>query len=173
MAIDVKFKELRVAVVALNESKLLKEAIKLVGISKEEIYKQFCKAMDSIPDVDGKFPGPKEALDFSNKMIELEEAEKKNAVKGKVAAAAPVAKGKKGAAPAAKGKAPAKEKKEKSGKPSSMQFVRETVTANPEITIEKLIAAVKKAGYESKEVSIKMEWKKTLKNLPAKKKAKK
>ena len=55
---------------------------------------------------------------------------------------------------------------------SSMQFIREAVGKNHEIAFEKLVAAVKKAGYETKEISIRAEWLKSLRNLgkkPAKK----
>ena len=60
-----------------------------------------------------------------------------------------------------KGKAAAAKKPEVK---SSMQFIREAVTKNPDIAFEGLVAMVKKAGYETKESSAKQEY---LKNLEA------
>lgn len=80
--VEVKFKDLRVAVVALNEAmlgdkKLLEandlKTIKMVGVTKEAILKDFMDAMDKIEDVDEKFPGPKESLEFYNTMLDAEE----------------------------------------------------------------------------------------------------
>jgi hypothetical protein len=51
---------------------------------------------------------------------------------------------------------------------SSMEFIREAVGKNPEITFEKLVAAVRKAGYETKEISIKAEYLKTKRKLGTK-----
>jgi hypothetical protein len=109
--IDVKFKDIRVAVVALNESGLLKEKIKLVGISRDQILKDFMAGMDSIPDdpKTEKFPGPKAALDFFNKVTDLQEAVKK----GAVPPAAPVAEKPKKEKTGGAAKPVKKEKKEK------------------------------------------------------------
>jgi len=84
-AVEIKFKDLREAVVALNESGLVKEKIKLVGTDKDTILKAFMKAVGGIDDVAGKFPGPKVTIEFYNKVIDMEEAQAKAAEKGKAA----------------------------------------------------------------------------------------
>jgi hypothetical protein len=111
--VDVKFKDLRVAVVALNESKLLKKNIALVGITKDQILKDFMAGFDGIPDVDGKCPAPKAALDFYNSVVDAQEAAKAGtkppAAEATAGAAAPAAtkgKGKKSGAAAGEKKAP-------------------------------------------------------------------
>lgn len=72
--IEIQFKDLREAVAALNETNLIKEKIKLVGQKKEDILQQFMSEMDNIPnDAEGKFPGPKIALDFYNGILDAEE----------------------------------------------------------------------------------------------------
>lgn len=48
---EIRFKDLREAVTALNKSGLLQEEIKLVGSSKEDILKQFMLEVGTIPDV--------------------------------------------------------------------------------------------------------------------------
>jgi hypothetical protein len=48
---EIRFKDLREAVTALNKSGLLQEEIKLVGLSKEDILKQFMLEVGTIPDV--------------------------------------------------------------------------------------------------------------------------
>lgn len=80
-AVEVKFKDLREAVVALNESGLVPTKIKLVGAAKEEILKNFMAAVAGIEDVDGKFPGPKAALTLYNDIVEQEEKAVKAAEK--------------------------------------------------------------------------------------------
>lgn len=85
--IDVPFPELRKAIVALNESQILatvdqdtlKEIgvignkIKLVAVSRENMLSTFMSAFDMIKDnEEGKCPAPKEALDFYNMIIDLE-----------------------------------------------------------------------------------------------------
>ena len=80
--VDVKFKDLRAAVDALNKAmigdkKLLEKPIKLVGATKENILKEFLAIVENIPDVDGKFPGPAESLNFYNAIVEAEEKAKK------------------------------------------------------------------------------------------------
>lgn len=78
--IEIRFKDLREAVAALNETDLIKEKIKLVGQKKEDILSQFMDVMEKIPnDAEGKFPGPKVCLDFYNGILDAEEkAEKEN-----------------------------------------------------------------------------------------------
>lgn len=80
--VNIIFKDLRAAIVALNEAKvgdkpLLEKPIKLVGVTKEDILKTFMDTMNAIPDnAEGKFPGPKSALDFYNSILESEEKAK-------------------------------------------------------------------------------------------------
>jgi hypothetical protein len=50
---------------------------------------------------------------------------------------------------------------------SSMAFIRAQVTDDPAVTFENLVGMVQKAGYQTKTVSIKMEYRKTLKKLAA------
>lgn len=72
--VEIKFKDLREAVAALNETNLIAEKIKLVGSPKEVILQQFMDAMVKIPDdAEGKFPGPKVCLDFYNSILDAEE----------------------------------------------------------------------------------------------------
>ena len=74
--VDVKFKDLRIAVVALNESGLIKESIRLVGVDRNVINKQFMDAVEGIPDdpETGKFPKVDPViLEYFNKMLDLEE----------------------------------------------------------------------------------------------------
>ncbi len=72
--IEIKFKDLREAVSALNESGLIEEKIKLVGAQKEAILQEFMDKMAKIPDdAEGKFPGPKICLDFYNSILDAEE----------------------------------------------------------------------------------------------------
>ena len=72
-AVEVSYKELRAAVNALNESKLA-EPIKIVGIQKDIILKNFKDVVNSIPDnAEGKFPGPPEVLKFYNDLLDAEE----------------------------------------------------------------------------------------------------
>lgn len=72
--VEIKFKDLREAVAALNETNLIVEKIKLVGSPKEVILQQFMDAMVKIPDdAEGKFPGPKVCLDFYNSILDAEE----------------------------------------------------------------------------------------------------
>lgn len=98
---NIKFKDLRDATVALNDSGFLKGKgpisgilekdlseegkLRLVGVNKEVILSNFMKAIEAIPDVDGKFPGPKVALDFFNSIVDMEskaaQAEQKAAEK--------------------------------------------------------------------------------------------
>lgn len=85
-AVEIKFKDLREAVVALNESGLVKEKIKLVGTDKDTILKAFMKAVGGIDDVAGKFPGPKVTIEFYNKVIDMEEAQARATEKGNKAA---------------------------------------------------------------------------------------
>lgn len=107
--VDVKFKDLRIAVQALNESKLLDKAIKLVGISKDQILTDFMAVMEKVPDDEaGKFPGPKMALDFYNGVLDLQEKAKEEVVPPKPEAEAKPKKEKVGGAAKS-----AKEKKEK------------------------------------------------------------
>ena len=56
----------------------------------------------------------------------------------------------------------------KTAKPlSSMAFIRETVTEKPDIELDALVKAVAKAGYKTAEVSIRQEYRKTLRKLKA------
>lgn len=72
--VKLEFKDLREAVIAFNESGLLKEKIKLVGVNKEEILKEFMDTVQNMPDdADGKFPGPAKALEFYNSILDAEE----------------------------------------------------------------------------------------------------
>jgi len=66
---------------------------------------------------------------------------------------------------AAKKKEKAKVATAKKEVKSSMQFIRETVTAKPDIEFEALVKAIRKAGYETKESSIKQEFLKTLRKI--------
>lgn len=134
VAIDVKFKDLRVAVVALNDSKLLKEKIKIVGVSQAQILKDFRAAIDSIPDgPDGKFPGPKASIDFYNKILDLEEEAKKKAVEGAAGAGKTednaTGKGKGKSTPTAKGKGGGKTTKEKGEGTGQTDFIRKFIIA--------------------------------------------
>lgn len=76
--------------------------------------------------------------------------------------------------------APKAEKKEKASKPpkeetapkaekkgglSSMAYIRKMVTDDPTLEFKTLVAKVQKAGYATKEVSIRMEFQKTRKKL--------
>jgi hypothetical protein len=116
--VDYKFKDLREAVVALNEW-IAAEAedmtkIKLIGSTKPDILADFRAAMDAIEDVDGKFPGPKIALTFYNALIELEEKAEKKEAKGKA---------EKEEAPE-KAEKPKKEKAEKVAKPKKEKVAK-------------------------------------------------
>lgn len=72
--VEIKFKDLREAVAALNETNLIAEKIKLVGSPKEVILQQFMDVMAKIPDdKEGKFPGPKVSLDYYNLILDAEE----------------------------------------------------------------------------------------------------
>lgn len=77
--VTIVFKDLRAACVALNEFKigevpLIPEPIKLVGVTKEDVLKKFMENMAAVPDdAEGKFPGPKLALDFYNSVLDAEE----------------------------------------------------------------------------------------------------
>lgn len=85
---EVPFLELKKAIVAINESQILAtldqetlkdigvvgNRIKLVAVSRENMLSTFMTAFDMIEDdAEGKCPAPKEALDFYNKIIEIEE----------------------------------------------------------------------------------------------------
>ena len=73
VVVDVKFADLKKAVTALNESKLLKENIKVVGIDKTTVLKSFMDAVAGIPDnAEGKFPGPPDVLNFYNAVCDAE-----------------------------------------------------------------------------------------------------
>ena len=75
---EIKFKELSAAVTALNKSECFKdkEKIQIVGISKIELVESFLKAVESVPDDEkGEWTGPKEAGDYYNKIVVVEEAE--------------------------------------------------------------------------------------------------
>lgn len=146
--VDVKFKDLRVAVVALNESKLMASGIKLVGISKNEILDQFMKAVEGIPDgKDGKFPGPKAALDFYNKVLDLQEAAKKGVVPPAPPAAAPKTKAGGAAEPKAKEKKEKGDAKPKA--PSQTDFIRTSIKKR--MTRDNLIKALaKEFGWDDK-----------------------
>jgi len=87
VVVDVKFKDLRAAVVALDESKLNKDKdgkfvkLKMVGLSKDKILENFMKAVDAIPDdpETRKFPGPPAIISFYNAVIEAEKKAKEEA----------------------------------------------------------------------------------------------
>ena len=75
---EIKFKELSAAVTALNKSECFKdkEKIQIVGISKIELVESFLKAVESVPDDEkGEWTGPKEAGDYYNKIVVVEEEE--------------------------------------------------------------------------------------------------
>jgi len=117
--VDVKFKDLRIAVVALNESGLIKESIRLVGVDRNVTNKQFMDAVEGIPDdpETGKFPKVDPViLEYFNKMLDLEEkvakgdAEELPAKKAEKKAPAKKAE-KKAPAKKAEKKAPAKKNK--------------------------------------------------------------
>ncbi len=73
--VKVEFKDLREAVNSLNESGLITEPIKLVGVEKELILKAFMDIVENIPNnAEGKFPGPKVVLDFYNSILDAEES---------------------------------------------------------------------------------------------------
>lgn len=82
----IKFKDLREAVVALNEWEDSPRKIKLIGNTKEQILADFRAVMDEIEDVDGKFPGPKTSLAYYNVIVDLEEKGEKAAEKAEKAA---------------------------------------------------------------------------------------
>ena len=71
--VGVKFKDLREAVVALNESGLVTPKIKLVGINQATILAEFMAAVDKIPE---ETKTPKPVTDFYNRVIDLEKAAK-------------------------------------------------------------------------------------------------
>jgi hypothetical protein len=74
-AVEISYRDLRAAVDALNESKLAATVVKIVGIQKNVILKEFKDAVNSIPDnAEGKFPGPPEVLKFYNDLIDAENA---------------------------------------------------------------------------------------------------
>jgi len=152
-AVDVKFKDLREAVVALNESGLLGEKIKLVGVDKETILKSFMAAMGKIEDVDGKFPGPKAALTLYNDIIDQEE--KAVADKGKDKKAADKAdkapKAPKDKAPKAP-KAP-KDKKEKG--PGVISSILDIITKDGPVTKDKILAKLVKLFPDREEDKMK------------------
>lgn len=84
MELELNFKELRAAVNDLNQSKLIKESIPLVGVEKEEIFNLFMKEFADIPDdpKTGEFPiGADIALDYYNKMGDLEKKLKDKNIK--------------------------------------------------------------------------------------------
>ncbi len=146
--VDVKFKDLREAVVALNEWKDSPIKIKLIGDTKEVILANFKKVMDKIEDVDGKFPGPKIALNFFNALIDAEE--KANAANEKTEVAGAKEKAK-AAKPAAKEKA-AKPKKEKAAKEpkepkvTKKSIVIDMVSKKGGATVEDMAVACTDAG---------------------------
>jgi hypothetical protein len=83
---EIKFKELAAAVAVLNESGLLKELIKTVGVTKEAIVKSFVAGVQSISDdKDGNWTGPQEAADYYGKIVipdKTKEEEKSSKKKG-------------------------------------------------------------------------------------------
>lgn len=161
--VEVKFKDLREAVIALNDSGLLPEKIKLVGAEKEAILKAFMDGMGKIEDVDGKFPGPKVALALYNDIVaqedKIREEQKKEATKKedtkptkeegtmakdekkdkKAAAKAEETTPKKAAA---KDKAPKKEKADKG--PGVIETILNIIEKDGPIAIEKIIEKLAK-----------------------------
>lgn len=145
---EVNFKDLRAAVVNLNQSKLIKKSIPLVALPKEKIYEQFMEAMEQIEDdpETKNFPtGAEIALEYFNKMVDIEKKEEKQEMTKKIEAAKPEAKkakangktnGKvKADAKAdtkadAKAKKPGKETKVKEPKPKKEKVAKEQVTKN-------------------------------------------
>jgi hypothetical protein len=82
--VEINYKELREAVNSLNNSGLLETPIKLVGIPKETVLKNFMSAVDSIPNnEEDKFPGPEVVLAFYNKVLDEEEKVVENKGKDK------------------------------------------------------------------------------------------
>lgn len=83
--VDINFKELRAAIVNLNQSGLIKKKLSLVGVAKEKIYENFMNIMDKMDDdpETNEFPeGADEALAYFNKMVDLEKkVEESNAKK--------------------------------------------------------------------------------------------
>ncbi len=149
--VDVKFKDLRVAVTALNKSGILEAnklaLIELVGAEKEVILKKFMDAMGVIPDVEGKFPGPKEALAFNNLVLEMEEKAAKAAEAGTPEAGDGKTKGKKKAA-GKKG-----EKKADKG-PGVIESILEIIKEKGPITKEKILAALVKKFPDREEAKM-------------------
>lgn len=147
MKIEVNFKELRAAVNDLNQSKLLKEAIKLVGVDKDKIYNDFMKAMDKVPD-DPKtkqFPTTAPiALAFFNKMVDLEEKGKDTETKDTKKANAKTEKAEKPAkaVKAEKEKKPKAEKSEK--KPGVIAKILEIIKTDGPITREDIVKKIVK-----------------------------
>lgn len=90
--VDINFKELRAAIVNLNQSGLIKKKLSLVGVAKEKIYEDFMNVMDKMendPETN-EFPeGADEALAYFNKMADLEkkaeESKAKTIIKKEVA----------------------------------------------------------------------------------------
>ena len=85
MLVDVKtikFKELSAAVKMLNDSGLLKDPIKTVGVTKETIIKEFVAGVQSVPDdKEGNWTGPVEVANYYGSIVvpdpKVVEAEKK------------------------------------------------------------------------------------------------
>lgn len=155
--VTINFKDLREAVVALSESGLLKGLaipgvdaahvnaegkMKLVGLDKEQIRKNFMKAVEAIPNNDaGKFPGPKVALDYYNSLVDAEEKATKDQQKATEKTAA------KEKAPKEKKEKTPKEKKE-SGEPkvTKKSLVIAGVSKKGGSTIEEMAQACTDAG---------------------------
>jgi hypothetical protein len=151
ITVEVKFKDLRQAVVLLNESKkpdgkpMLAEKIKLIGVGKDVILADFMKGIESIPDIDGKFPGPKQAIDFYNKILDDQEKATKGAEPSKppVAAAGKKAAGKKAAG-----------KKTDEPRVTKKSIIIEMVSKGG-ATLDEMATACTKAGLGDQERNVK------------------
>ncbi len=138
-AIEFSFKNLREAVVALNDSGLIETKIKLVGDTKETILKNFMDAVGKIPDKEGKFPGPKVVLDFYNERVDAEEKAAKGGSENK--------EGEKGGEGTAAGTTPAKTKGAGSGAATGKENKENEA---PRVTKKScVIAGVTKVGGSS------------------------
>lgn len=132
--VEIKFKDLRDAVTALNKSGLLPKnaegqevLIELVGQTKEDALKEFMQIVKNIPDnAEGKFPGEKVILDFYNSVLDAEEK-----ADGKAKNAA----------------GETKTQPDGPKKPSATTRIIQIVVDNPGISLVDVKAILQKEGY--------------------------
>jgi hypothetical protein len=163
-------KELKDAVKELNESGLIETKIKTVAVKAEDLEDNFIKAVKSIPE-EKEDDIPQTVVDVFNKIVKARKEAAKKEGKKEPEKKAPAKKEPEKKATGKKKEEPAKTEKKAAPTarkgPSAMSCIRDYVTAHPKATIEQIRAALEKAGLACKDVSLKMEWKKTLTKIGA------